>query len=109
MDIRVVVAEPGAALGESLDDSQRGRLADVADAALVADPEDRDPGAVDRLGHVVQRPLDALDADVRHLLVDLAGELDELSRHVELAGAPGEVERVDGEAVAAHPGAWLEP
>ena len=83
---------------------QRRRLADVADAALVARAQDQDPRALDRLGHVVERLLDPLDAVVGHVLVDLAGELDELGRHVELAGAPGEVERVDREAVAAHPG-----
>ena len=72
------------------------------DAGLVAHAEDGDAAAADRLGRVVERALDPRDAVVGHLLVDLAGELDELGGHVELARAPGEVERVDGQAVAAH-------
>ena len=45
---------------------------------------------------------------MRLLLVDLAGELDELGREVVLARLEGEVERVDRQAVAAHPRAGLE-
>ena len=60
------------------------------------------------LAGVVERALGLLQAEVGHLLVDLAGELDELGREVVLAGLPGQVERVDRQAVAAHSGAWLE-
>ena len=52
-------------------------------------------------GGVVQRPRDALGAVVGHVLVDLAGQLDELGREVVLARLPAEVERVDRQAVAA--------
>ena len=60
------------------------------------------------LGVVVERAGDLLDAEVRHRLVDLARELDELGRHVELARPPGQVERVDRQAVPAHAGARVE-
>ena len=63
---------------------------------------------LDRLARVVQRPLGLLEAEVGHLLVDLAGELDELGREVVLARLPGQVERVDRQAVAAHAGPGLE-
>ena len=52
-------------LAQDLDDPQRRRLADVADAALVAGAEDQDPRALDRLGDVVERLLDPLGAVVR--------------------------------------------
>src|SRR5450756_2050968 len=52
--------------------------------------------------------MELLDAEIRHVLVDLAGELDELRPEVELARLPAEVEGVDGDAVAAKAGAGLE-
>ena len=44
--VRVVVDDVGAEPAEQRQDLQRGRLADVADARLVADAEDRDPAAL---------------------------------------------------------------
>ena len=57
---------------------------------------------------VVERAFDLFEAEVGHRLVDLAGELDELGREVVLARAPGQVERVDRQAMAAHARARLE-
>ena len=54
---------------------------------------------------VVERLRDPRAAVVRHVLVDLARELDEPRREVELARLPGEVEGVDRDAVAAEAGA----
>ena len=45
---------------------------------------------------------------VRHRGVDLSGKLDEPGGYVELPRLPGEVERVDGDAVAAKPGTGPE-
>ena len=104
-DVGVVVGDLGAELAQQVGDLQRRRLAHVADARLVGDAEQQHARAADRLADVVERPADALDAVVRLLLVDLAGELDELGREVVLARLEGEVERVDRQAVAAHPGA----
>ena len=106
--VRIVVGDIAAARAQQLEDLQRRRLAQVAHARLVADPDEQDPRAVDGLAHVVERALDLLQAEVGHLLVDLAGELDELGRHVVLARLPGQVERIDRQAVATHPGARLE-
>src|SRR6202000_2994825 len=101
-DVRVVIADVCAELFEQLDDLQRRRLARVADAGPVADAEQRDPRAFDRQPGRVQRTLSLLDAVVGHLLVDLAGARGELGRNVELARAPAQIERVDGQAVPAH-------
>ncbi len=49
-----------------------------------------------------------LDDVGRHPRVDLTGELDEAGGHAVLAGLPGQVERVDRDAVAAEPGARIE-
>ena len=83
-------------------DLDRRRLAQVAHARLVGHAEDRDPRAAHRLGVVVQRAGDPLDAELGHALVDLARQLHELGGLAVLARLPGEVERVDRQAVAAH-------
>ena len=101
-DVRVVVAQLGAERAQQRDDLQRRRLADVADAGLVADPEHRDPRALHGQAGVVEHALDLRDAVVGHLLVDLPRQLDELGRHVELARAPAQIEGVDRQAVPAH-------
>jgi hypothetical protein len=85
--VRVVVADLRAQVFQQRDDLQRGRLAHIPDAGLVADAHDRDPRAFDRHPPVVERALGLGHAVVWHLLVDLAGQLDELGRHVELRPA----------------------
>ena len=55
-DEGVVVGDLGAEVLEAADDLQRRRFAGVADAALVADAEDEDAGAVDRLADARSAP-----------------------------------------------------
>src|SRR5581483_11418207 len=107
-DVGVVVGEVGAVVFEDFDDFQGGGFADVTDAGFVGDAEDEDVGVFDGFAGVVQGAFDPLDAVVGHALVDFPGEFDELGGHVKFSGAPGQIERVDGEAVSAHPGAGLE-
>src|SRR5581483_11536389 len=84
-------------------------LAHVADVGLVGDADDQDLRARERLpGAVVERLRDQRAAVVRHRLVHLAGQLDELGREVVLAGLPGQVEGVDRQAVAAQPRSGAE-
>src|SRR5829696_1505309 len=90
----VVVRDARALVGEQADDLERRRLAQVGDPALVGDAEDADPRSADRLAVLVERARDLLDAEVRHPRVNLARELDELGPDVELARAPGQVERI---------------
>ncbi len=104
----VVVDELGAVLGEQAHDLQGRRLAQIADAGLVGDADDRDLRPAHCLGVAVERVGHPLDAEVGHLLVDLAGELHERGGHVVLARLPGQVERVHRQAVAAHPGPGAE-
>ena len=51
---------------------------------------------------------DLLDHEVGHGGVDFAGQLDEAGAEVELLGLPGEIKGIDGDAVAAQPGAGIE-
>ena len=105
----VVVGDRGAGGAEQLDQLHRRRLAPVVDVRLVGDARGPAPSIRDRLARaVVERLDDARAAVVRHVLVDLAGELDEPRREVELARLPREVERVDRDAVAAEARAGIE-
>ena len=103
----VVIGDVRPLVDQQANDLHAGRLAHVPHAGLVGDADDRDPRAAHRLGVVVERPRDRSDAEVGHALVDLAGELDELGLHVELARAPGEVEGVDRRQWPPMPGPGL--
>ena len=108
-DVRVVVRDLGSGVLQQRDELQRRRLAQVADVRLVRDAEHEDPRALHRaLRVVVERLRDERAAEVRHLLVHLAGELDELRVEAELARLPREVEGIDGDAVAAEARARAE-
>ena len=49
-----------------------------------------------------------VDHQIGHVCVDLSGELDETRRNVEFARLPGQVERIDRDAVPAEAGAGIE-
>ena len=76
-------------------------VAGVAHVRLEGHAEDPDLGALERLAAVVERLGDQTDDVARHREVDVAGELDEAVDEVELARPPGEVVRIDRDAVAA--------
>ena len=46
--------------------------------------------------------------ELRHRGIDLAGQLDESGRHSELPGFPGQVERIDRDAVPSEPWPWIK-
>ena len=99
--MRVVEADVGAARRETGHDVGRRRVAGVADVRLEGDAEDPDLRALERPAAVVERLGDEIDDVARHREVDVAGELDEAVDEVELAGPPGQVVRIDRDAVAA--------
>ena len=51
---------------------------------------------------------DVFDDEVGHGRVDFSGQLDEAGVKIELLRLPREIERVDGDAVAAEAGAGIE-
>ena len=57
--------------------------------------------AFERFRMVVQRVLDFVDDEVGHLPVDISSEFNESSLDAGLLGLPGEIKRIDGNAVAA--------
>src|SRR3982750_4411717 len=92
-----------------MDELHGRRLAVVADVGLVGDAEYEDLRAGHRLARaVVQRLRDHRAAEVRHVVVDLAGGLYEARRERVPARLPREVERIDRDAVAAETRAGLE-
>ena len=61
-----------------------------------------------RPGVLAERLRRLVDDAARHRRVDLAGQLDKAGRDVEFARLPGQVERIDRDAVAAEPGPGIE-
>ena len=106
--VRVGVGDLGALGAKQLDQLQRRRLAQVAHVLLVGDAHEVHPAAAHGALRSVQRARDLLEAEVRHVLVDLPGELDELRVEVVLARLPGEVERIDGRQWPPSPGPGLK-
>ena len=101
-DVRVVVADVGAARrDEPASTSAAGELRASRTFGLKATPRTPDLGALERPAAVVERLGDEVDDVARHREVDVAGELDEAVDEVELARPPGQVVRIDRDAVAA--------
>ena len=81
--------------------SAAGELRGSRTFGLNATPITPTRDALDGPAALVERLGDEVDDVARHREVDVAGDLDEPVDEVELAGAPGEVVRVDRDAVAA--------
>src|SRR5207253_5623198 len=106
--VRVVVGHHGALLQQVVHELEAGRLARVIDILLVGHAQQTDLAALERLAVLVQGVGDAPDDVRRHGGVDLAGQLDEARGHAVLARHPGQVKRVDGNAVAPQTGTGVE-
>ena len=91
-----------------MDDIERRRFAHVVDIALVGHAHHVHARALERLGVIVQRVLNLVHDEVRHLAVDVAGQLDEARLDAGLLGLPRKIERIDGNAVAAQAGAGIK-
>ena len=109
-DERVHDPQVGAEGRQQLGDAYGRRLAGVAGVLLVGQAEQQQASALDRAPFVVERQRDASSHVVGHVLVDVVGQLDEPERVAELPlDLPGQVARVDRQAVAADAGARREP
>ena len=84
------------------------QAAAVAHAPLVGDPQDVHVGVADALRLAVESVGDQLEHVLRHALVDVRRELDEARLEPVLLRLPGEVERVDRDAVPAQPRPGIE-
>src|SRR5690606_24553643 len=98
-----------AAALDELNKLQRRALARILDVLLVREPDDQNARTAEAApAPPVERLDEPFDDVVRHGGVDLAGKLDEACDDVVLARLPGEIERIDRNAVAAETGARIE-
>src|SRR3954464_1720075 len=96
---RVMVGDFGSEAGEELENNEPRALSHIIDVAFVCHTEKENAGAVYRLAARIEGAAETFDDVLRHARVDLAGELDKLRREAILAGLPGEVEGVNGDAM----------
>src|SRR5580698_10507648 len=75
--IRVCVSNASASLFQEQYDIERGRFPYVIDIAFVCYPEHMDVRTLQWLRAIVQRVLNLIDYEMRHLSVDVAGKLNE--------------------------------
>ncbi len=99
--MRVVEAHIAAAGRQAREDVRCRRGPGILDVRLERDAEDADLRAAERPAPRVERLRHEVHDVARHLEVDVAGQLDEAVGEVELACPPGQVVRVDRDAVPA--------
>src|SRR5215470_297202 len=97
----VGIRDMSAPAGELLDDLERRRLAYVVDIGLVRNAQDEHGSAADGTATVVEGARHEVDDVLGHGAVDLIRESDELRLVAGEPDLPREIERVDGNAVAA--------
>jgi len=107
-DVGVVVRNLGTVFSQQVHQVVGGRLALVIHVGFVSQADDQDFAAFERLAVVVEGFYGAGDNVFGHAGIDFAGQLNEAGCMSVLAGFPGEVERVNGDAVAAEPGTRVE-
>lgn len=108
-DVRVDGPHLGTQPQQPVDDADGGRLAGVAGVGLVGQAEHQHPGAGQGTAALVERGQQPLHDVGGHVVVDVVGELDEPEAAAEgPVDPPGQVDRVDGQAVATDAGAGGE-
>ncbi len=100
--VRIVVPHIGALGPQQFDHVQRRRLAHVVNVLLIRHTQHQHDAPLERLAGLVQRVLDLVHPVLRHLGVDLASQLDEAGIVVERLELPGEVMRVQWNAMPTH-------
>src|SRR5437870_4009437 len=93
---------------EGGDDLVRRRLSGVADASLVSDAQDKNPGALDGATRIIEGFADEAQHVGGHRAVDLVGQGDESCLIAIETHLPGEVEGVHRDAVPADPWTRVE-
>src|SRR3954447_2305959 len=109
LHVRIMEVDRGAALLQQLDQFEGGALANVFDILLVGDADHQDLRAAQAAaGSLVEAACELVDDVLRHRGVDLAGKLDEARRDIELPRLPGQIKRIDRDAVAAQSWAGIK-
>src|SRR5262245_13073810 len=107
--VRIVVIDLRSACLQQVDDRQSGAFSRVVDILLVGDPNDQDPRL--RKGEPslgIQHLRHSTNNIVWHCRVDLAGKFNEACVDSVFARLPGEIERIDGNAMSAEARARVE-
>src|SRR5579862_5544301 len=104
----IAISYLSSAAHEKVDDIESGGFADILNVALVSHPKDVNPRAVQGLAMLIQGMLDFVDHKVRHLPVDIAGQLNKSSFDAGLFGLPGQIEGIDGNAMTTQAGAGIK-
>src|SRR5215471_19105535 len=105
---RIGIADVRALLHEVLDDLESRGLSDVVDVGLVGDAQHENGRATHRSPAIIERTRHEVDDVLGHGAVDLVGKGDELRLIAREPNLPGQIERIDGDAVPADPGAGIE-
>ena len=98
----VVIGHLRAALMEQADDVERRTLADVVDVLLVGHAQQQHPAAARGFALLVECVDHLSHPELRHLGVQLAGELDEAGLVIQGPHLPREIVGIERDAVPAH-------
>src|ERR1051325_6225027 len=99
-DVRIVITNLRALLLQQTDHIECRTLAHVVDILFVSDAEHQHSAAVHRFSLLVQRLCHFAYYDNRHLAVDLTSKIDEARFVVERAHFPGEIVRIERDAMS---------
>ena len=103
LEVRIVVAHLRSLLLQQFDDCQRWRFAEIVDILLICHPQDQNFRSVDGLSALVQGLAYAIHHVIGHVQVDFAGEFNKPRAEIEFLGLPGQIKRIDWDAMASQP------
>ena len=104
----IIIIDLSAAFCKEIEQFKGGRFTDVIDVRLVGEPDKKDATALEAFGLLVEYLCGTGQNEVRHARVDLTRKLDEFWIVTELASLPGQIEGIDGNAVAAETGPGIK-
>src|SRR6266480_100519 len=103
--MRIVVVDGRTTLLEQFHELKRGAFADIGNVPLERQPKNENARPAERHAEIAaESAFELADHIARHRVVDLAGKLDETGRQVKFARFPGEIKRIDRNAMPAKSG-----
>ena len=103
-----MIADLGSFFLQKFDDGEGRRFAQIIDIFLVSHAQDEHASSVHRFLMLVQRSADGGKHVIRHVGIDLSRQFNEAGAEVPFLGLPGQIERIDGDAVSAQAGSGIE-
>ena len=99
--VRVIVIDGRTEMVEFFDQLKAGTFPNIIHIRFVSQSQHQNATSVDALAALVQGNGDLSKHVMRHVAIDLAGQLDETGRQSDFAGFPGEIIRIDWDAMPA--------